>query len=198
MGIKFTFDRPEPRHQEDREDLKTMDIVSETLLNVSIYFLLFRIFSVYIITVVNNYVWEIRTDFGFLPIIGFRMQEEEFEQMNANSQIATSVLLLIGLCLAVLKSPKLKSRWVSHITHLGQMIGWYMGVVMSLLMYYFSLYLNNRLRFEVADYSGAVIIVVNVIALFVFIIGYVIVSRGNDRLLADEASLEKANTKPIE
>lgn len=187
-----TRTRKTPKPPKKVKKLVTLDVVSETLLNVSIYFLLYRLLTIFIITNYNNFQWELRTDFTIIPILAFRIEEVQFEQMNANSQIITSGLILLGLIFAIIRSPRReKTLWNKHIRHIGKMIGWYMGVIMTLIMFYFSLYLNDALRFEVADYTGTIILMVNVLAALIFIGSYIIVDSHEKGLLDEEKKLNK-------
>ena len=169
--------------QEIPEPLNFLDVVSEALFGVSLYFLLYRILTVFLIANVYNYQWELRTDFGFVPILAFYLSQEEFAVMNSNSQVLTAAFIFLGFLWATFRPyrnlPLPSWDWVTY--KLANVTGWWLGVVMGALMFFFSLYLNDALRFEVENYPGFIIVLLNFIAFLIYLIAYPLIRRGKDR-----------------
>ena len=165
--------------QEIPEPLNFLDVLSEALFGVSLYFLLYRILTVFIITNVYGYQWEIRTDFGILPVLAFQLDQAQFSEMNSISQVLTAALIFLGFLFAIFRPYKRLNlpAW-DYITYkLGNVTGWWFGVIMSMLMFFFSLYLNDALRFEIDTYPGFIIVALNLIGLLIYLIAYPIIRR---------------------
>ncbi len=147
-----------------------IDYLSETLFSVSIYFMLYRILTVFIITNIYGYQWSIRRDFGSIPILAFEMNLDEFARMNANSQIITAVLILIGFILTMFRKPKQHFKKDRYAWKLAHVSGWFLGVLMSMIMYFVAIYINPGLRFETKEYTGIAIVLINIIGLLCYVI----------------------------
>ena len=175
--------------QEIPEPLNFLDVLSEALFGVSLYFLLYRILTVFIITNVYGYQWEIRTDFGIIPVLAFQLDQAQFAEMNSISQVLTSGLVFVGYLFAIFRPYKrLRLPAWDHVTYkLGNVTGWWFGVIMSMLMFFFSLYLNDALRFEIDNYPGFIIVALNLIGLLIYLIAYPIIRRPRE----EEPPVEK-------
>ena len=175
--------------QEVPEPLNFLDVLSEALFGVSLYFLLYRILTVFIITNVYGYQWEIRTDFGVIPVLAFQLQQEQFAEMNSISQVLTSGLIFLGFLFAIFRPyRRLELPTWDFVTYkLGNVTGWWFGVIMAMLMFFFSLYLNDALRFEIDNYPGFIIVALNLLALLIYLIAYPIIRRPREEELPIEA-----------
>lgn len=151
-------------------DKKFLDILSETLFNVSIYFMLYRILTVFIITNINGYQWSIKRDFGAIPILAFEIGIDEFARMNANSQITTTALIFLGFCITLVRKPRQRFKKNRFAWKHAIVSGWFLGVLMSMIMYFVSIYINPGLRFETKEYTGIAIVLINIIALMMYVI----------------------------